>query len=213
MVRILHPSICCAIFAGKRSCSLSSQSVRASSVSSQNFFRKNLIFSVKQFGTILFFSWRIEERTFLSENAINDAEDETRPLLIPEPTGQERPMSPTSRSPRTEQQTTGGRQAVVGYISNASLLTTQSASNTGGQERPQAARNFGDYGSTTTNTVTVSHAVLQRLESPDLYRAQPRGIATEPSPRRFWRRQNEDVQQMSTSVEARDIFRPPAQKR
>ena len=68
------------------------------------------------------FRWRNEERAqHIAENAINNAveqdeDDETQPLLAPSQQ-QDRPMSPTSRSPRQ----------VVGYI--ASPTTRAETSN------------------------------------------------------------------------------------
>lgn len=130
--------------------------------------------------------WRIEERSFLSENAINDAEDESRPLLAHDPLAyNERPMSPTGQPMGGE-----GRQPVVGYISNSNARQ--------------------NYGSTVPVSVGTT-SVMRSLESPALYNAQPRGVVHQPSPRRFWQssRQNEEVQCLSTSVEERDCFRPP----
>ena len=54
---------------------------------------------------------------FLSENAINDAEDETHPLLAHDPLAvTDRPMPPSGQPVGVE-----GRQPVVGYISNSNV--------------------------------------------------------------------------------------------
>ena len=98
---------------------------------------------------ILYFScrWRIEERSFLSENAINDAEDESRPLLAHDPLAyNERPMSPAGQPMGGE-----GRQPVVGYISNSNARQ--------------------NYGSTVPVSVGTT-SVMRSLESPALYNAQ-----------------------------------------
>ena len=98
---------------------------------------------------ILYFfcRWRIEERSFLSENAINDAEDESRPLLAHDPLAyNERPMSPTGQPMGGE-----GRQPVVGYISNSNARQ--------------------NYGSTVPVSVGTT-SVMRSLESPALYNAQ-----------------------------------------
>jgi len=66
--------------------------------------------------------WRNEERAHIAENAINNAveredNDETQPLLLQTDASQQnRPMSPTSRSPRQ----------VVGYIASPSTNATAS---------------------------------------------------------------------------------------
>ena len=62
----------------------------------------------------------------------------------------------------------------------------------------------------TSPPVSTSPSVIRSLESPTLYNAQPRGVVPPPSPRRFWPRQNDNtLQQLGSSVEARDVFRPP----
>ena len=97
--------------------------------------------------TVILFRWRIEERSFLSENAINDAEDESRPLLAHDPLAyNERPMSPTGQPMGGE-----GRQPVVGYISNSNARQ--------------------NYGSTVPVSVGTT-SVMRSLESPALYNAQ-----------------------------------------
>ena len=97
--------------------------------------------------TVFLFRWRIEERSFLSENAINDAEDESRPLLAHDPLAyNERPMSPTGQPMGGE-----GRQPVVGYISNSNARQ--------------------NYGSTVPVSVGTT-SVMRSLESPALYNAQ-----------------------------------------
>ena len=96
---------------------------------------------------VFLFRWRIEERSFLSENAINDAEDESRPLLAHDPLAyNERPMSPTGQPMGGE-----GRQPVVGYISNSNARQ--------------------NYGSTVPVSVGTT-SVMRSLESPALYNAQ-----------------------------------------
>ena len=117
----------------------------------------------------------------LNQNAINNAEEETEPLLRSDL--ENRPMAPTSHSPRETQ--TAGYRPVVGYIQVAN-------------------RTYG----TALNT---SPSLIRSLESPSLYNAQPREVAPPQSPRRFlFGRQNEQVQNnFSRSVEERDLFRPP----
>ena len=128
--------------------------------------------------------WRIE----LNQNALNSAEEETEPLL----SSQNRPMSPTSYSPREAATDSGGYRPVVGYIQVAN------------------SRNYGT-GGTALNT---SPSVMRTLENPSLYNSQPREVAPQQqqSPRHFWssRLNVEQTQShVSRSVEERDLFQPP----
>ena len=128
--------------------------------------------------------WRIE----LNQNALNSAEEETEPLLSSE----NRPMSPTSYSPReaTTASGSGVYRPVVGYIQVAN------------------SRNYG-------SALNTSPSVMRTLENPSLYNSQPREVAPQQqqqSPRHFWssRLNVEQTQShVSRSVEERDLFQPP----
>ena len=134
------------------------------------------------------YRWRNEERASLAENAINaateeDHDGERQPLLAATARPLDRnnrPMSPTSRSPRQQQ--------VVGYI-EAPPVTNASAS------APAGDNTYG------------SLSLRRSLESPTLYNAQPRGRV--PSPKRFWQQNQQEELAQSSSAEARDPFRPP----
>ena len=122
----------------------------------------------------IFCSWRNEEQASLAENAINAAAegegneegDERQPLL----TGRNRPMSPTSRSPRQHQ--------VVGYI-----------------EPPPSNSNASNAGDTSYGSLSLRRS----LESPTLYNAQPRGRVPSPK-RFWQNQQDEPVQSSSAEA-------------
>lgn len=136
--------------------------------------------------------WRQET----SENLANDAEDELRPLLsvqhvaVHHATSEARMTTSTSSSSNT----TTSRNPVVGYIAS------RNRSSRGEHREPH-------YGA-----VRATSPLLRDLSSPTLYEDQPRvAVQTSPVRSRLWplRQTVEPVQQMSTSAEERDLFRPP----